>query len=49
MFSIVTSLTSNLFSSATSVIVKTKDEDQFLKWLVEEYGMTREQLKTSLT
>jgi hypothetical protein len=49
MVSIVSSLTSNVFSQATSIVVRSKDEETFLDWLENEYGMTREQLKTSLT
>lgn len=49
MVSIVSSLTSNVFSQATSILVRSKDEEAFLDWLENEYGMTREQLKTSLT
>lgn len=49
MVSIVSSLTSNIFSQATSILVRSKDEETFLDWLENEYGMTREQLKTSLT
>ena len=48
MVSIVSSLTSNVFSQATSIVVRSKDEETFLDWLENEYGMTREELKTSL-
>lgn len=48
MVSIVSSLTSNVFSQATSIVVRSKDEETFLDWLQNEYGMTREELKTSL-
>jgi hypothetical protein len=41
--------TSNVFSTATDVVVRTHQVGTFLNWLADETGMTREQLKTALS
>jgi hypothetical protein len=41
--------TSNVFSTATDVVVRSNQVDTFLNWLAEEADMTREQLKTALS
>lgn len=45
----VSSLTSNVFSSAIDIAVIESDEDEFISWLEDEYGMSRNQLKRTLT
>ena len=40
--------TSNIFSSATDIVMRKKDEKRFLKWLAQETGMTRMQLEDAL-
>lgn len=41
--------TSNVFSTATDVVVRSNQVDTFLNWLAEEADMTREQLKRALS
>jgi len=40
--------TSNIFSTATDIVLRKKDEQKFLKWLAQETGMTRMQLEEAL-
>jgi len=41
--------TSNVFSTATDVVVRTNQVGTFLNWLADETGMTREQLNSALS
>jgi hypothetical protein len=41
--------TSNVFSTATDIVVRVNQVDTFLNWLADEADMTREQLKTALS
>ncbi len=40
--------TSNIFSTATDIVLRKRDEKKFLKWLAQETGMTRMQLEEAL-
>jgi hypothetical protein len=43
------SRTSNVFSTATDIVVRENQVDTFLDWLSDEAGMTRNQLKMALS
>ena len=40
--------TSNIFSTATDVVVRTHQSDTFLNWLADEAGLTRDELQEAL-
>jgi len=42
-------MTSNVFSTASDVIIKESDMERFQEWLCEEAGITVEELKRSLS
>ena len=45
----VASPTSNVFSTGTTLIVRSRDEEVFASWLEAEYGMTRDELDGALS
>jgi hypothetical protein len=40
--------TSNIFSTAVDVVVRTHQSDTFLNWLADEAGLTRDELQEAL-
>lgn len=44
----VTSPTSNVFSLNTTLLVRSEDEETFVDWLTNDFGLTREKLDISL-
>jgi hypothetical protein len=47
--SVISSPTSNVFSSSVTIAIPEREEEQFVQWLETEYGMLRDELKRSLT
>lgn len=47
--SVISSPTSNVFSSSVTIAIPKREEKQFVEWLEVEYGMLRDELKRSLT
>ncbi len=47
--SVISSPTTNVFSSSVTIAIPKREEKQFVEWLEVEYGMLRDELKRSLT
>lgn len=46
--SVISSPTSNVFSSSVTIAIPKREEERFVQWLETEYGMLRDELKRSL-